>query len=191
MSLLLAALLVFAPMGAGQEVVTLAIAEADNSGAASTRTDAHRLVHLLRYGAASFGIPTTFLLGGASAPSLAIGDFNHDGRPDLAVAEAETDAVWLLRGDGTGGFGPPTRLAIDARQRLVARGDFDGDGLPDQAMADQFASGVTLLFGAGTGDFSTTTAAADRSRVPAVVLGDFSTRTGRSIWPWWTAWSTT
>src|SRR5216684_4420232 len=88
-SLFLAALLVFAPMGAGQEVFTLAIAEADNSGAASTRTDAHRLVHLLRYGAAFFGIPTTFLLDGASEPSLAIGDFNHDGLPDLAVAEVE------------------------------------------------------------------------------------------------------
>src|SRR5438128_2655512 len=90
-AMLLAALLVLALMGTGQ---------------AESLPNMDRLGRLLRHGAAFFGIPTTFLLGDADEPSLAVGDFNHDGLPDLAVAEADTDAVWLLPGDGTGGFGP-------------------------------------------------------------------------------------
>jgi len=95
-------------------------------------------------------------------------------------AEAETDAVWLAcAGDGTGGFGPSTRLAIDARQRLVAVGDFDGTGC-DQAVADQLPSGVTPCLATG----QVTSALAPRPQtVPAclpVVLGLRPGRSGRS-----------
>src|SRR5262249_52375339 len=175
MAMLLVAGLLVAPMGAVPEGFNIAGAEVDSKGRAAARPDAPWMSFLLRQGAAFFGIPTTFVFGGASEPSLAVGDFNHDGLPDLVVAEADTNDVWLLPGDGRGGFGPPTRLAVDSRQKIVALGDFDGDGLDDQAVADQFATGVTIRFGDGAGGFRAPPPpqAVGRARVTTILLGDF------------------
>src|SRR5437667_10060946 len=48
-------------------------------------------------------------LGGsqAGAAAVAAGDFNRDGRPDLAVATPETDGVSVFMNQGDGTLGPP------------------------------------------------------------------------------------
>ncbi len=48
--------------------------------------------------ATSFGV-------GSSPGSVAVGDFNGDGKPDLATANAGNGSVSVLLGDGIGGFG--------------------------------------------------------------------------------------
>ncbi|HLG16382.1 MAG TPA: VCBS repeat-containing protein [Blastocatellia bacterium] len=66
---------------------------------------------LLKPGAAvqpvSFGPKADFGTGNGSQ-SVAVGDFNGDGKPDLAVADDRSDTVSILLGTGTGGFGPRT-----------------------------------------------------------------------------------
>src|SRR6476660_8062832 len=51
------------------------------------------------------GGPRHFRVGAAPA-SVAIADFNRDGKPDLAVANTGSGDVTVLLGDGKGGFAP-------------------------------------------------------------------------------------
>ena len=108
---------------------------------------------------------------------LAVGDFNADGRPDLAfpsddyviaggsITDAgialpgpeETDlalSVFLNRGDGT--FAPPTTFSsLDApRYGSFGVGDFDGDGHSDFAeRATRLSGGFGVFFNTGDGSF--------------------------------------
>src|SRR5713101_2584118 len=61
----------------------------------------------------SFGPHTDF--GTGSEPrSVAVGDFNGDGKLDLAVANLNSATVSILLGAGTGGFGAKTDFATGA-----------------------------------------------------------------------------
>ena len=63
---------------------------------------------------------------------VAVGDFNGDGKLDLAVTNTVSDTVSILLGDGTGTFtlaSSPATFAPDS----VAAGDFNGDGRLDVA----------------------------------------------------------
>jgi hypothetical protein len=73
----------------------------------------------------------------------AVGDFNGDGNPDLAVGT--TNGVSILLGDGKGGFGPATTYAPAVSAVSVAVGDFDGDGTPDLAVVDGNSGTVDIL----------------------------------------------
>ncbi len=116
---------------------------------------------------------------GLNPSSVAVGDFNHDGVPDLAVStQTFPGSVYVLLGDGTGGFsatsGSPITVGNFAES--VAVGDFNGDGLQDLAVANQQSNNVTVLLGDGTGAF---TAAADSpfatgSYPQSVTVGDFN-----------------
>src|SRR3989442_222466 len=84
--------------------------------------------------------------------SLAVGDLNGDGRPDLAVANPMDNTVSVLLGNGDGTFqAAPTYDIACCRARSVAVGDFNGDGRPDLAVAS--GGGVSVLLGNGDGTF--------------------------------------
>ena len=68
--------------------------------------------------------------------SVAVGDFNGDGKQDLAVANQGSDNVSILLGDGTGNFSAPTNFAAGNGPCSVAVGDFNGDGKQDLAVAN-------------------------------------------------------
>ena len=91
--------------------------------------------------------PATSFSSGAYVPVVAVGDFNGDGKQDLALANAGyTTGGWrnpvyvpgnvsILLGDGTGNFGPPSSY-ITGNRRSIAVGDFNGDGKQDLAVAN-------------------------------------------------------
>ena len=126
-----------------------------------------------RYTAAS-GSP--FGAGGDPI-AMAVGDFNGDGKVDLAIANY-FGGVTVLLGAGGGSFtaalGSP--FATGANPSSVAVGDFNGDGKPDLAVANQTSGNVTVLLGNGSGGFTP----ASGSPVPAglspkaVAVGDFN-----------------
>ena len=69
--------------------------------------------------------------------SVAIGDLNGDGKPDLATANfdaASTVSVLLNRGDGS--FQAKRDYATGRYPHSVAIGDLNGDGKPDLATAN-------------------------------------------------------
>ena len=68
--------------------------------------------------------------------SVAIGDFNGDGKQDLAVANLELSTVSIRLGDGLGGFSGSTEVGVGSTPASVAIGDFNGDGKQDLAVAN-------------------------------------------------------
>ena len=67
--------------------------------------------------------------------SVAVGDFNGDGKQDLAIANFGSNNVSILLGNGAGSFGAATNFSVGGDPALLAVGDFNGDGKQDLAVA--------------------------------------------------------
>jgi hypothetical protein len=97
------------------------------------------------------GVQLSFLGStvGTNDELLAVGDFNHDAIPDLAVLEYAKDDVLVLLGDGTGQVGHAKRYAAGKGPNVLKVADFNNDGKDDLAIADFDAGRISiLLFGA-------------------------------------------
>jgi hypothetical protein len=90
---------------------------------------------------------------GASPQAVAVGDFNGDGIPDLAVVNTLGNSVSILLGNGDGTFRPRVDYAVGPTPRSVAVADFNGDGIPDLAVANSGGDSVSVLLGNGDGSF--------------------------------------
>jgi hypothetical protein len=97
----------------------------------------------------SFAIQQTFLAG-TGPVSVAVGDINGDGKPDLAVANSQDKTVSVLRNTTAAGATTPTYAAQQTFAAgndpiSVAVGDVNGDGRPDLAIANRGAKTVSVL----------------------------------------------
>ena len=101
---------------------------------------------LLGNGTGSLGAKTDFTTG-TSAQSVTSEDFNADGRPDLAVANAGSASVSILLGSGDGAFGAKTDFTTGTGPRSVTSEDFNGDGRPDLAVGNFFSNSASILLG--------------------------------------------
>ena len=116
---------------------------------------------LLGHGDGTFARPLVFAASGQdfTPSSLAVGDVNGDGRPDLVIKSIsflDSDAfqVGVLLGNGDGTFQAPLLGAAQpGGSGDLALGDFNNDGRMDAAVADQLGapSGNLSVF-AGNGD---------------------------------------
>jgi hypothetical protein len=120
-------------------------------------------------GDGTFQAAHEYATGGFGSSSVAIGDFNGDGHPDVAVAgECSTSAcdrggtVSILLGNGDGTLQPAKNYSSGGYTSLsVAIADFNNDGNLDLAIANECQStscqngSVTVLLGNGNGTFQT------------------------------------
>ncbi len=98
-------------------------------------------------------LPATNYATGQAPTSVAIGDLNGDGRPDLAVADLSGISVLFQNPSVPGSFLPRITLSVGSPTASAAIGDLNGDGKPDlvAAAADSgpgrptIASAVVLL----------------------------------------------
>ena len=63
------------------------------------------------------------------------GDFNGDGKIDLAVTNRTSNTISILPGKGDGTFQPATSFAAVPVPESMIAGDFNGDGKTDLAYA--------------------------------------------------------
>lgn len=106
--------------------------------------------------------------GGFIGPNAVVaGDFNGDGKPDIAVSGPASIALAVLIGDGAGGFvaAPPSPIAAGTIVIGMIAADFNGDGIFDLALIDEHR-GPAVCLGAGDGTFQVT----DLFSIPNSVL---------------------
>jgi hypothetical protein len=92
---------------------------------------------------------------GAGPRSVAVGDFNRDGIPDVVTAGIllGVGSVTVRLGNGDETFGSPTSLAgVLAGPAGVAVGDVNGDGIPDVLWTDSSGGTAQLSVALGNGD---------------------------------------
>jgi hypothetical protein len=90
---------------------------------------------------------------------IAVGDFNGDGLPDVAVAlpGSATASVGILLGNGNGTLQNVVTYADGATgAQSIAVADFNGDGVPDLAVANRatILPSISVLIGIEGGGFA-------------------------------------
>ena len=106
--------------------------------------------------------------------SVTTGDFNADGKLDLATANDFSDNVSVLLGNGAGGFAAAANFAVGNSPRSVTTGDFNADGKLDLATANNFSSNVSVLLGNGAGGFAAAQNFPAGSGTYSVTTADFN-----------------
>jgi hypothetical protein len=118
--------------------------------------------------------------------AVTVADFNHDGKPDLAVVNAgpstSQSSVSVLLGNGDGSFQPAVTTAVqnagagNGNAVSVAVGDFNRDGLLDVALNTSGPAGpaVEVMLGKGDGSFQPNHLILPVGQIPlSVAAGDF------------------
>lgn len=94
-----------------------------------------------------------FTTGTGGERSVAVGDFNSDGKLDIALAARFSDAIYVFENTSTNNiitFAAPITMMADNPQDIVV-GDFNGDGHLDLATASFNDSHVGVFINAGLG----------------------------------------
>ncbi len=142
-------------------------------GIANIASSSNSVSVLLNQGNGTFGPQSTYATGKYTS-SIAVGDFNGDGKPDLAVVNQGDNTVGVLLNMGNGTFRSQTAYAAGNVPVSVAVGDFNGDGKPDLAVTNGTDNTVSVLVNEGNGIFGR------KALMPRALL----------LIPWWWATST-
>lgn len=122
--------------------------------------------------------PAANVAAGDDACSVAVGDFNGDGKQDFAVTAAGVlgtdNRVFVRLGDGLGNFSGTTVLTVGTNPRLIAIGDYNKDGKQDLAIAITNSNIVSIRLGDGAGGFTGSMDVPTGSRPLSVAAGDFN-----------------
>lgn len=148
----------------GTDEYVLSVVAADFNGdkildLASSNQDGETISVLLGNGDGTFK-PAINYTSGRNPQGLAVGDFNGDSRPDLAVANNfGNGTISILIGNGDGTFGSPSAFSVGSgvAPTEVRAGDFNGDGRADLVAINrtgQSAARVSILLGNGNGTFA-------------------------------------
>lgn len=117
--------------------------------------------------------------------SVAIGDFNEDGKQDVAVAYTYASMVVVHEGNGDGTLKPAVLFPVSGKPTQVAVGDFNGDGHQDLVTSNHEWTwdtnrGASVLVGTGlvgaisSGSFLPAEVYAVGDAPQAVAVGDFN-----------------
>jgi uncharacterized protein (TIGR03437 family) len=107
------------------------------------------------------GTPSRLTIGGTNSTGIIAGDFNGDGKTDLAVtifSSSTSGNLVVLLGKGDGTFNPPVNYPVGPQPLSLAMVDLNGDGKPDLVVANSNANNtsgtINVLLGKGDGTFA-------------------------------------
>jgi uncharacterized protein (TIGR03437 family) len=127
-------------------------------------------------GDGTFASPVNVLPG--SPGTLTVADFNHDGKPDLALAGFGSSVVEVLLGNGDMTFKAGVDVSPgDFTGNAAAVGDVNGDGKPDIVSVDVSAGNILTLLGKGDGTFKAPITSGTQTLFNSflvLALGDFN-----------------
>jgi len=115
-------------------------------------------------------VPLSFL----GSQSMAVGDFNGDGQPDVAVTNSGTNGVNVFLNNGGGLSAVSAIPATGTGPTSIAAADFNGDGKLDLAVANYGSNNVTILLGNGDGTFTAAASPATGTAPNSVAVADFN-----------------
>ncbi|MBI1920740.1 MAG: VCBS repeat-containing protein [Geobacter sp.] len=102
--------------------------------------------------------------------SLALGDFNNDGKIDVAVSAS---GISIFQGNGDGTFQPERAYQPYYTNRIIT-GDFNNDGNADLAAVGQYGDVVTIFQGNGDGTFKDLVSYTQKLFPCALTAADFN-----------------
>jgi hypothetical protein len=145
-------------VGAAPEFVAVGDLNGDGDvDLVTANTTASNVSILLGDGAGSFSeAPESPIPVGAQPRSVAIGNLDAGGVPDLAVANSTSNDVSVLLGDGDGTFAAASPISAGVTDpRAVAIGSFNPgtDSFADLAITNLASLNVSVLLGTGAGSF--------------------------------------
>ena len=92
----------------------------------------------------------------ASPEGVALGDFNGDGKLDMAVT-GSNGVVSIFLDNGNGTFGTRTDYTVAGSPMFVIAADLNGDGKLNLVTANWTGCDITVLLGNGDGTFGNRT----------------------------------
>ena len=104
-------------------------------------------------GNVNFAPQVTFATG-QQPFALAVADLNGDGKADIITANAASDTVSVLMGNGDGSFGRASAFSVGSRPYGVAAADLNGDGKLDIVTTGYGSNSVSVLLNTGGGFLS-------------------------------------
>ena len=147
------------PAGLGVTALAIVDLNADGKSDVVAVDDGDQLLRagavaiLLGQGGGSFASPPNVVPTGTGSSGVALGDYNRDGKTDLAVSNAGDATVSVLLGDGRGGFTSGQTAAAGEEPTGIAAGEFTGDGRLDLVVVNRNTDMVSVLDGIGDGGF--------------------------------------
>jgi hypothetical protein len=118
----------------------------------------------------SAAIPSLVLV---TPVSLTTGDFDHDGKLDLAISESGSNDLIILHGNGDGTFVPVNGQPIVAGSSNVAMADLNSDGNLDLVFSGG-ANSIEICLGNGDGTFQACQIENVGNAPQASVISDFN-----------------
>ena len=116
--------------------------------------------------------PRTDNATGLNPVRLVEGDFNRDGRTDIAACIHITGRVAVLLGRGDGTFARAVEYPVGAFPEGIATADFNEDGKLDLATTDYQDGTLSILLGNGNGTFQVRRVVSAGSSPSALASGD-------------------
>lgn len=113
---------------------------------------------------------------GSMPAAIAVGDFNRDGKPDVAVGTQAPPALKILFGNGDGSFKPTnTSYKLGNTPADIKIGDFNGDGKIDVVSAGVFrGNNIEILLGNGDGTVNNIGKLMDSAAALSLAVTDFN-----------------